>query len=94
MDIKISVGWGRKGQHSLRTRNQELETQVGALTTALAAEQAENEELREQLKEALVERIKKGHRMNSVGLRLMKGPVMTPIEGRPNGYMIVEGGQR
>lgn len=91
MELKITVGFGRKGQHSMRVRNQHLETQVEALTTALEASNAENGELREQLKEALSERVAKGHRMTSQGLRLVQGPVVRAVEGTPGRFQIVGG---
>jgi hypothetical protein len=91
MDIKISIGFGRRGQHSMRVQNQNLETQVQVLTGALTKVNEENKELKEQLSEALRERVAKGHRMTSQGLRLVKGPVVRAVEGVPNRYQITEG---
>lgn len=67
MEIKIKLGgWGRKGQHSAQEVNRNLEVQVQALTEALRREKEESAELKEQLAEALRDRIAKGRRLNSV----------------------------
>lgn len=66
--MEIRIAFGRKNQHSLRTRNQNLETQVRVLTEALEKSNEDNEGLRDQLKEALADRIAKGHRLKAVDM--------------------------
>ena len=87
MELKIHLGFGRSGQHSLRVQNRNLETQVQALTTALEAANEQNQELREQLTAALSDRIEKGRRLRAADL--MQGRLQLVPTEQDNRFKII-----
>lgn len=70
--MKITFEFGRRGQHSVRKQNELLLATVETLTEQLVAAKVELADTREQLNDALADRLARGHQMRQ-GLRVIQG---------------------
>lgn len=70
--MKFTFEFGRRGQHSARKQNETLLLALEAMAQKLTEEQQAHEETKQQLREALSDRVARGHQMRQ-GLRVVSG---------------------
>ena len=70
--MKISFEFGRRGQHSVRKQNEMLLMTIEVLTEKLRTEQEARLEIESQLRDALSDRVARGHQMRQ-GLQVING---------------------
>ena len=70
--MKFTFEFGRRGQHSVRKQNEALLLAMEAMAQKLTEEQQAHEETRKQLREALEDRLSRGHRMRQ-GFQVVSG---------------------
>lgn len=70
--MRLTLEFGRRGQHSVRKQNEMLMATIEVLTEKLHETQDELVDTKAQLREALSDRVARGHQMRQ-GLRVVQG---------------------
>lgn len=79
--MKITFEFGRKGQHSVRKQNEMLLVTVQELAKQLSEERAGHATTKEQLRDALNDRVVKGHQMRKALTVINGGQARFQLEG-------------